>query len=78
MSDELITLVASETVLTLHWRAELCTVGEVLPGGALMALADCAGAACASAGLRRGGSRGNLVARGAALGDDHRSGGRRC
>jgi len=42
---------AEQTVLTLEWRADLCTVGGILHGGALMALADCAGAACAFAEL---------------------------
>src|SRR2546421_11409342 len=31
----------------LAWRAELCTAGGVLHGGALMALADSAGGVCA-------------------------------
>jgi 1,4-dihydroxy-2-naphthoyl-CoA hydrolase len=34
-------------VLHLDWRAELCTTGGLLHGGALMALADSAGGACA-------------------------------
>jgi uncharacterized protein (TIGR00369 family) len=33
--------------VNLDWRAELCTAGGVLHGGALMALADTAGAVCA-------------------------------
>ena len=33
--------------LELDWRAELCTAGGVLHGGALMSLADTAGAVCA-------------------------------
>jgi uncharacterized protein (TIGR00369 family) len=45
---------AGETVLRLDWRADLCTVGGILHGGALMTLADCAGAACAFAGLPAG------------------------
>ncbi|HEY2206320.1 MAG TPA: PaaI family thioesterase [Pseudonocardia sp.] len=45
---------AEETVLALDWRADLCTGGGILHGGALMALADCAGAACAFAGLPPG------------------------
>jgi uncharacterized protein (TIGR00369 family) len=36
-----------EVVLELGWRADLCTAGGVLHGGALMTLADCASAACA-------------------------------
>jgi uncharacterized protein (TIGR00369 family) len=47
------TVAAEQTVLSLDWRADLCTVGGILHGGALMALADCAGAACAFAGLAR-------------------------
>jgi len=31
----------------LRWRAELCTAGGVMHGGALMALADTIGAVCA-------------------------------
>lgn len=34
-------------VLTLQWAPELCTAQGVLHGGALMALADSAGALCA-------------------------------
>jgi 1,4-dihydroxy-2-naphthoyl-CoA hydrolase len=36
-----------EVRLRLAWRPELCTSGGALHGGALMALADTAGAACA-------------------------------
>jgi 1,4-dihydroxy-2-naphthoyl-CoA hydrolase len=42
---------AAQTVLTLDWRADLCTAGGALHGGTIMALADCAGGACAYAGL---------------------------
>ncbi|GAA3377731.1 PaaI family thioesterase [Streptomyces sannanensis] len=35
------------TVGTLDWSAKLCTVGDVLHGGALMTLADTVGAVCA-------------------------------
>lgn len=42
---------ADRAVLTLDWRESLCTAGGVLHGGAIMALADSAGAACAFAGL---------------------------
>jgi uncharacterized protein (TIGR00369 family) len=45
------TVTAEETVLTMQWRTELCTAAGILHGGALMALADTAGAACAFAGL---------------------------
>lgn len=45
------TVSAEETVLAMPWRAELCTAAGILHGGALMALADTAGAVCAFAGL---------------------------
>jgi uncharacterized protein (TIGR00369 family) len=38
---------ASEVRARLAWREELCTAGGLLHGGALMALADCAGGVCA-------------------------------
>lgn len=38
---------AAEVVLRLEWKPELCTTGNILHGGALMTLADCAGAAIA-------------------------------
>lgn len=38
----------------LPWRADLCTVGEVLHGGALMSLADAAGAVCGYLNLPQG------------------------
>ena len=37
-----------EVVLSLVWSAELCTTAGMLHGGALMALADSAGAVSAS------------------------------
>ncbi len=40
---------------TLAWAPELCTAGGVLHGGALMALADSAGAVCAFLNLPLGG-----------------------
>ncbi|WP_030246049.1 PaaI family thioesterase [Streptomyces sp. NRRL S-455] len=40
----------------LAWAPELCTVGGVLHGGALMALADTAGAVCAFLNLPPGAS----------------------
>lgn len=43
-----------EVVLSMPWRAELCTTGGVLHGGAVMALADSAGGACAFANLPEG------------------------
>lgn len=39
---------------TLPWSAELCTVGGVLHGGALMTLADTVGAVCAFLNLPAG------------------------
>jgi 1,4-dihydroxy-2-naphthoyl-CoA hydrolase len=45
---------ADRVVLHLDWRADLCTGGEVLHGGVLMALADSAGAACAFLNLPEG------------------------
>ena len=38
---------AEQVVLALDWKAELCTTAGLLHGGALMALADAAGGACA-------------------------------
>lgn len=38
---------AERVVFELAWRPELCTTGGALHGGALMALADSAGATCA-------------------------------
>ena len=43
-----------EIVLTLDWKPELCTSGGILHGGAVMALADSAGGACAFANLPEG------------------------
>lgn len=40
-----------EVVMSMPWRAELCTANGVLHGGAVMALADSAGGACAFANL---------------------------
>lgn len=41
------TLTADEVTLQLAWRPELCTANGLLHGGAVMALADAAGGACA-------------------------------
>jgi uncharacterized protein (TIGR00369 family) len=38
---------AEEVVLALDWAPSLCTTGGILHGGAIMSLADSAGAACA-------------------------------
>lgn len=43
-----------EVVVELPWKPELCTIGGVLHGGALMALADSAGAVCAYFNLPEG------------------------
>lgn len=45
---------ADSVVLSLEWRPELCTTEGVLHGGALMALADSAGAVCAFRNLPEG------------------------
>ncbi|MFP5331530.1 MAG: PaaI family thioesterase [Acidimicrobiia bacterium] len=45
---------ADEVVLALDWAGELCTAGGVMHGGALMALADSAGAVCAYLNLPQG------------------------
>jgi uncharacterized protein (TIGR00369 family) len=42
--------------LRMGWRADLCTAGGVLHGGALMSLADTAGAVCAYLNLPEDGS----------------------
>lgn len=38
----------------LAWREDLCTAGGLMHGGALMTLADCAGAVCAYLNLPEG------------------------
>ena len=43
-----------EIVLEMEWREDLCTGGGLLHGGAIMALADSAGGACAFANLPEG------------------------
>jgi 1,4-dihydroxy-2-naphthoyl-CoA hydrolase len=40
-------LAADRVVVHLDWRPELCTANGLLHGGAVMTLADSAGAACA-------------------------------
>jgi uncharacterized protein (TIGR00369 family) len=42
-----VTAAREEVVLELDWRADLCTAADVLHGGALMSLADTAGAVSA-------------------------------
>jgi uncharacterized protein (TIGR00369 family) len=45
---------ADQVVLALGWRPELCTIGGLLHGGAVMALADSAGAVAAFLNLPEG------------------------
>lgn len=45
---------AEEVRLEMDWAEERCTVGGLLHGGAVMALADAAGGACAFANLPAG------------------------
>jgi uncharacterized protein (TIGR00369 family) len=45
---------ADQVVLTMEWRPELCTIGGLLHGGAVMALADSAGAVAAFLNLPEG------------------------
>jgi 1,4-dihydroxy-2-naphthoyl-CoA hydrolase len=51
---EAVTNTKEEVRLRLQWQESLCTTGGLLHGGALMALADSAGAACAFANLPEG------------------------
>jgi uncharacterized protein (TIGR00369 family) len=44
----------SRVVVHLEWRPELCTANGLLHGGAVMALADAAGGACAALNLPAG------------------------
>jgi uncharacterized protein (TIGR00369 family) len=45
---------AAEVRLRLQWAEHLCTAGEVLHGGVIMALADTGGAVCAFLNLPEG------------------------
>jgi uncharacterized protein (TIGR00369 family) len=45
-----------EVQARMHWNERLCTAGRVLHGGALMSLADAAGAYCAVLNLPEGSS----------------------
>ncbi|WP_153505040.1 PaaI family thioesterase [Cumulibacter manganitolerans] len=49
-----IELSPAKVVLEMDWAAELCTANGLLHGGALMALADASGGACAAANLPEG------------------------
>jgi len=51
---EVVSATADEVVARLAWRAELCTAGGALNGGALMSLADNAGGMCAFLNLPAG------------------------
>jgi 1,4-dihydroxy-2-naphthoyl-CoA hydrolase len=51
---ELVSASAGEVVGRLAWRAELCTTGGALHGGALMSLADNLGGVCAYLNLPAG------------------------
>lgn len=44
----------AEVRAEMDWRAELCTTGGVMHGGALMAFADTIGATCAALNLPQG------------------------
>ena len=44
---EFVTAARDEVRARVAWRQDLCTVGDVLHGGVVMALADSTGAACA-------------------------------
>jgi uncharacterized protein (TIGR00369 family) len=46
----------AEVVGSFRWREDLCTVGGLLHGGALMSLADSLGGLCAYLNLPRGAS----------------------
>jgi 1,4-dihydroxy-2-naphthoyl-CoA hydrolase len=52
---ELISASADEVRARLRWEERLCTAGAILHGGALMSLADAAGAYCAFLNLPEGG-----------------------
>lgn len=49
-------LAPSAAILELDWAPQLCTTGGVIHGGALMCLADSAGAVCAFMNLPEGSS----------------------
>ena len=51
---------ANEVHGRITWREDLCTLGDVMHGGALMALADTVGAVCAVLNLP-GGARGTTT-----------------
>jgi 1,4-dihydroxy-2-naphthoyl-CoA hydrolase len=51
---ELVSATADEVRARLAWAPDLCTAGGILHGGALMSLADSAGAVCAFLNLPEG------------------------
>jgi 1,4-dihydroxy-2-naphthoyl-CoA hydrolase len=51
---EVLAALPDEVEARLVWREELCTAGGILHGGALMSLADAAGAYCAFLNLPEG------------------------
>lgn len=51
---EVVSAMPDEVVARLTWRAELCTAGGALNGGALMSLADNTGGMCAFLNLPAG------------------------
>lgn len=53
---EIVSATPQEVVGRLAWRAELCTVGGAMHGGALMSLADNLGGVCAYLNLPAGAS----------------------
>ena len=56
LGAEAVSATPDEVTLQLAWDAERCTAGGVLHGGALMALADTAGAWCAFLNVPQGAS----------------------
>ena len=57
---DLISATREEVKGSLAWRAELCTTGGVIHGGALMTLADSLGATCAFLNLPDGATTATL------------------
>lgn len=48
---KVVKLAPDEVIVALDWREDLCTANGLLHGGAVMALADASGGACAFANL---------------------------
>jgi uncharacterized protein (TIGR00369 family) len=57
---EIVEASAASVIGRMAWRADLCTTGGILHGGALMTLADTIGAACAFLNLPPGAGTGTL------------------